>query len=99
MGTAELRQRRVKLAGQLPWVLEGKQGVGIRDIGTGGKSLFLQYYDHRQILCVSAEEVPTRVVHAIAAQKNHAQSVREHQRRYLHELVPTRGEVQQWRLP
>jgi hypothetical protein len=65
--TNKLRQERVELSSQLFRVPESQQRVGFRDIVTGDESGFLPHYDHRQIWCRSADEVPTRVTHTIAA--------------------------------
>jgi hypothetical protein len=69
MLTADVRQKRVELSKQLFPVLESQQRVGFHDIVTSDESWFLQHYDHRQIWCVSADEVPTRVNHTIATPK------------------------------
>jgi hypothetical protein len=50
-------------------VLESQQKVGLRDIVAGDESRFLQHSGHRQIWCISADEVPTRMTQTIAAQK------------------------------
>jgi hypothetical protein len=50
-------------------VLESQQRVGFRDIVTNDESWFLQHYDHRQIWCIWADDVPTGVTHTIDAQK------------------------------
>jgi hypothetical protein len=46
-------------------VLESQQTVGFRDIVTGDESWFLQRYHHRQIWCISVNEIPTRVTYTI----------------------------------
>jgi hypothetical protein len=51
-------------------VLESQNRVGFRDIVTGGESLFPQPYDHWPIWRASADELPKRVAHTIAAQKH-----------------------------
>jgi hypothetical protein len=70
MLTMELRQKRVQLSTELLEVLENQQRISFRDIVTGDESWFLQHYDHCQIWCVSADEMPTRVTHTIAAPKS-----------------------------
>jgi hypothetical protein len=65
-----LRQERVQLSPQRLEVIESQQRIGFRDVVTGDESWFLQHYAHRQIWCVSADEVPTRVTHKIAAPKS-----------------------------
>jgi hypothetical protein len=65
--TSELRQKRVELSSQLLRVLESQQRVGFRTIMTDDGSWFLWHYDRRQIWCLSADEVPTRMTHTTAA--------------------------------
>jgi hypothetical protein len=65
--TSGLQQKRVELSSQLLRVLESQQRVGFRDIVTGDESWFLQYYNHRKIWCISANEMPTRVRYMTAA--------------------------------
>jgi hypothetical protein len=67
MLTVELREKRVQLSTQLLQLLESQQRIGFRDIVTGDESWILQHYDHRQIWCVSADEVPTKVSSTITA--------------------------------
>jgi hypothetical protein len=50
-------------------VLKKQRRVGFRNQVTDDESWFLQDSNHQQSWCVSADEVPTRVVHTIAAQK------------------------------
>jgi hypothetical protein len=67
--TSELRQTRVGLSNQLLRVLESQQRVGSCDIVIDEESWFLQHYDHRQILCISADDISTRVAQTATAQK------------------------------
>jgi hypothetical protein len=79
----------------LIWALESQQRVGFCDIVTGDKSWFLQYYGHRQILCISADDVPTRVAHTITAQKNNADCILKYRQRHLNQLAHAQGKIQQ----
>jgi hypothetical protein len=67
--TSELLQKRIQLSSQLLRVFESQQRIRFRDIVTGDESWFLQHYGHRQIWCISADEVPIRVARTIAAPK------------------------------
>jgi hypothetical protein len=67
MFTVELREKLVQLSTQLLPLLESQQRIDFRDAVTGDESWILPHYDHRQTWCVSADEVPTRVSHTIAA--------------------------------
>jgi hypothetical protein len=67
--TSELPQKRVELSSWLLQVLESHQRVSFRKTVTADESWFLQHYDHRQIWCISADDVPTRVTYTIATPK------------------------------
>jgi hypothetical protein len=67
--TSELQWRRVEFSSQLLSVFENQQRIGFHDIVTGDESWFLEHYDDRQTWCISADEVATRVMHAIAPKK------------------------------
>jgi hypothetical protein len=69
MSTSKLRQKRIELSSQLPRMLESQQTVGFRHVVTGDESWVLQHYNHRQIWCTSADEVPARVTLTTSAQK------------------------------
>jgi hypothetical protein len=47
--TSKLLQKRVKLSGQLPSVLEQQLSIAFSDIVTGDELWFLQHCNHRQI--------------------------------------------------
>jgi 4-diphosphocytidyl-2C-methyl-D-erythritol kinase len=67
--TSELREKRLEFSNQLLQVLESQQRVGFHNIMTGTGSWFLQHCINRQKACISADEIPTRVTHSIAATK------------------------------
>jgi hypothetical protein len=64
-----LGQKRAELAGGLFLVLEQQQMVGFRYFVTSDESWFLQHYNHRQIWCLSADEIPARVARKISGPK------------------------------
>jgi hypothetical protein len=50
-------------------VLDEQQRVSFHDIAIDDDFWFLQHYDHRRILHLSAKKVPIRVTQTTAAQK------------------------------